>query len=460
VNGIIMTGIFKAYDVRGQVPGELDETTAEKIGTAFADLMKSGSIAVGIDCRLSSPALASAFIRGYVGAGGSVTDFGPTSSPLLYYAIIKGKYDGGVMVTASHLPPETNGIKLCREQAIPLSGDVGLPALERLVTAIATGSKPCQPAPGSYKKGDLMGSYIDMVAGFIHPRRPLTIAIDAGDGMAGPEIQRLFLSFPALTPVAINLEPDGRFPHHGANPFLLSATNELEDVVRHSGADFGVAFDGDADRCIFVDQIGSRIPADLVTALIAQHYLLQEPGATFLYDLRSSRIVAETIIRLGGKAIRCRVGHAFIKEQMHKENALFAGELSGHYYFRETGFCDNGIFAMAQMINLLSEKDRPLSKLIAPLKKYASTGEINIRVSRSDLIIEALMAAFPDAQTDTLDGLTMEYSSWWFNLRSSNTEPLIRFNLEADTKTCMDKRTTEVMQIISDADPSMVVEPA
>jgi phosphomannomutase len=432
--------------------------TAEKIGTAFANLVNAGSIAVGRDCRPSSPALASAFIRGYLGAGGSVTDFGPTSSPLLYYAIIKGNFDGGAMVTASHLPPDTNGIKLCREKAIPLSGDKGLPALERLVTAMNAGTG-CT-TPGSYKKGDLTDSYIDMVAGCICARHPLTVAIDAGDGMAGPEIRRLFLQVQNVTPVAVNLEPDGRFPHHGANPFLLSATNELEDLVRHSGADFGVAFDGDADRCIFVDETGARISADLVTALIAEHYLREVPGATFLYDLRSSRIVAETVLKQGGKGIRCRVGHAFIKEQMRQENAVFAGELSGHYYFRDTGFCDNGIFAMVQMINLLAEKDRPLSELVSPLKKYASTGEINIRVNRRDSIMEALRSAFPDAQTDTLDGVTMAYPSWWFNIRSSNTEPLIRLNLEADTKDCMDKRTTEVLQIIRDADPSMKIETA
>ncbi|MGA7628918.1 MAG: phosphomannomutase/phosphoglucomutase [Methanoregula sp.] len=454
-----MTGIFKAYDVRGVYPGELDETTAEKIGVAFANLMNSGSIAVGRDCRPSSPAIASAFIRGYIRGGGRVTDFGLASSPLLYYAIISGNFDGGAMVTASHLPPEINGIKLCREQAIPLSGDKGLPALEHLVaTDPGKGQTPDRPAPGLYTRGDMTGSYIDMVAGFIHARRPLTLAIDAGDGMAGPEIQRLFAKIPTLTTVAVNLEPDGRFPHHGANPFLLSATNELQELVRESGADFGAAFDGDADRCIFIDEKGARVPADLVTALIAQHYLLQEPGATVLYDLRSSRVVAETVSHAGGRGLRCRVGHAFIKEQMRQENALFAGELSGHYYFRDTGFCDNGIIAMVQMINLLSEKDLPLSQLVAPLKKYSSTGEINIQVNRLDLIMGALRSAFPDAQTNTLDGLTMEYPAWWFNIRSSHTEPLIRLNLEADTKACMNKYTSEVLQVIRDADPSIQIE--
>ena len=220
-----------------------------------------------------------------------------------------------------------------------------------------------QQDTGSYRTGDLTGTYIDAVAAFIHNPGSLTIAVDAGDGMAGPEVQRLFSKFPSLNPVTLNLGPDGRFPHHGANPFLPSATTELQEIVRENHADFGVAFDGDADRCIFIDDRGERVPADLVTALIAEYYLTKEPGSTFLYDLRSSRAVAETISRFGGRAIRCRVGHAFIKEQMRQENALFAGELSGHYYFRDMGFCDNGIFAMVQMINLLSIHDQPLSQL-------------------------------------------------------------------------------------------------
>ncbi len=264
-----------------------------------------------------------------------MTDLGLTSSPLLYYAIIKEKFDGGAMVTASHLSPEMNGIKLCRENAIPLSGDQGLPVLQSMVEKMPEGAGRLtgQQADGSYKKGDLTGSYIDDVAGFIHDPRPLTIAADAGDGMAGPEVKRLFSKFPLFKPVTLHLEPDGRFPHHGANPFLPPATNELRETVRNENADFGVAFDGDADRCIFIDELGERIPADLVTALIAGYYLTHVPGATFLYDLRSSRVVAETITRLGGRAIRCRVGHAFIKEQMRQDNALFAGESVGPLLF-------------------------------------------------------------------------------------------------------------------------------
>jgi len=454
-----MTGIFKAYDIRGSYPDELDEKNAEKIGAAFARIMESGTIAVGRDSRLSSPALSTSFIRGFVRAGGSVTDFGLSSSPFLYYATIKGRFDGGAMITASHLPPDKNGIKLCRENAIPLSGEDGLPALQRRVAEMPDMVvQPTGQDAGSYGTGDLTGTYIDAVAAFIHNPGSLTIAVDAGDGMAGPEVKRLFSKFPSLNPVTRNLEPDGRFPHHGANPFLPSATTELQEIVRENQADFGVAFDGDADRCIFIDDRGERVPADLVTALIAEYYLTKQPGSTFLYDLRSGRVVAETISRFGGRAIRCRVGHAFIKEQMRQENALFAGELSGHYYFRDMGFCDNGIFAMVQMINLLSIHDQPLSQLIRPLQKYFSTGEVNIRVSHMDTVMAALKVAFSDAKIDYLDGLTVEYPSWWFNMRSSNTEPLIRLNLEADTKVCMDTKMAEVLQITRDADPSMEIE--
>jgi len=452
-----MTGIFRAYDIRGAYPAELDEMIAEKIGIAFARLMNRGVIALGRDCRLSSPALAAAFVRGCTGEGGAITDFGMISSPLLYYATIRGMFDGGAMITASHLPPATNGIKLSRELAIPLSGDQGLPALQRMVEAMPGGVQTVQAA-GAYKMGNLMDEYLDMVAGSIHNPLPLRIAIDAGDGMAGPEIPQLFARLPLLEPVAIHIEPDGRFPHHGPNPFISSGTDELEALVRKSKADFGVAFDGDADRCIFVDEKGERIPADLVIALIADFYLAQSPGATILYDLRSSRVVAETIARLGGRAVRSRVGHAFIKEKMRQENALFAGELSGHYYFKDTGFCDSGIFAMAQMVNFLSWKNMPLSQLIAPLRKYASTGEINLRTGRHESIMAALRAAFPDAGTDTLDGLTIQYPDWWFNLRPSNTEPVARLNLEARTEAGRNQRLEEVLQVIHKTDPTVEIE--
>ncbi len=251
------------------------------------------------------------------------------------------------------------------------------------------------------------------------------------------------------------MEPDGRFPHHIANPLLPATTRELQAMVLQERTDIGVAFDGDADRCGFIDEKGERIPEDLMTALIAGVLLIKNPGATILYDLRSSRIVPETITRLGGKAIRCRVGHAFIKAQMRQENALFAGELSGHYYYRDIGFTDNGILTMIQILNLLSLKGIPLSQLVKPLRKYYSSGEINMQVNYKNAIFAALEARYKDGRKDHLDGLTVEYGDWWFNLRASNTEPVIRLNLEANDKKTMEEKRNEILKIIMETDPKV-----
>lgn len=293
-----MGGIFKAYDIRGSYPDELDEAMARKIGAAFILLLHARSIVVGRDMRLSASALAKAFIEGAIASGASVTDIGMTSTPLLYYAIIDGRFDGGVMVTASHLPGGMNGLKLCREKAIPLSGDQGLPELERLVHEELPPEQG-HAANGSYRERDMSVRYIEKVSAFIHNPRPLKIVVDAGNGMAGPEVSALFKRIPLWQLIPLYMEPDGRFPHHIANPLLLSATRDLQAMVIREKADIGVAFDGDADRCGLIDEEGKRIPEDLVTALIAEFLLTKEPGATILYDLRSSRIVPETITRLG-----------------------------------------------------------------------------------------------------------------------------------------------------------------
>jgi phosphomannomutase len=452
-----MGGIFKAYDIRGSYPDELDEEMAGKIGAAFAILLKARRIVVGRDMRLSAQTLAQAFIEGAASSGASVADIGMTTTPMLYYAIIEGTFDGGAMITASHLPGGMNGFKLCREKAIPLSGDHGLPALERLVREAApVKSRP--PSEDSYQELDMLDTYVDKLSTFVHNPRPLRIAVDAGNGMAGPEVSALFKGFPIWTVIPMYMEPDGKFPHHIANPLLTSATRELQAVVVKEKADIGVAFDGDADRCGFIDEKGERIPEDLVTALIAEFLLTKEPGATILHDLRSSRVVPETITRLGGKAVRCRVGHAFIKEQMREENALFAGELSGHYYYRDMGFTDNAIFTMIQMLNFLSLKMTPVSQAIRTLKKYYSTGEINMEIDDKGSVFAALEAQYKDARKDHLDGLTIEYDAWWFNLRASNTEPVIRLNLEADDESTMEGRKAEVLRTIGDVDPSMTIK--
>lgn len=452
-----MGDIFKAYDIRGLYPDELDEAIARKIGSGFIHLLNARRIVVGRDMRLSSPSLSEAFVGGAMSAGSLVTDIGMSSAPLLYYAIIEGKFDGGAMVTASHLPGEMNGFKLCREEAIPLSGDRGLPALERLVRENLSAPQSHASA-GSYQKLDMVDKYVNELGRFVHSPRPLRVVVDAGNGMAGLEVPLLFRRFPVWTLIPMYTEPDGRFPHHIANPLIPSTTRELQDRVVKERADIGVAFDGDADRCGFIDEKGDRIPEDLVTALIAEFFLTRQPGATILYDLRSSRTVPQAITRLGGKGIRCRVGHAFIKAQMREENALFAGELSGHYYYRDMGFTDNGIVTMIQMLNLLSSKNEPLSRLVRPLNEYYSTGEMNMQVEDKEAILAALEAKYSDAAKDHLDGLTVEYESWWFNLRPSNTEPVVRLNLEANDRETMEEKKSEVLGIILEADPRMVLK--
>ena len=450
-----MASIFKAYDIRGVYPDELNDEVAFRIGAAFVKLLSAGKIVIGYDMRLSSPALAEAFAQGAISAGAAVTDIGLVSTPLLYFAIIEGAYDGGAMVTASHLPGESNGFKLCREKAIPLSGDAGLPALEKMVGRSAA---LAAHEAGECSHRSILPVYIDRLKTFVQDPVPLKMVIDAGNGTIGPEVLPLTQQFPMWQVTPMYMEPDGRFPHHVANPLIPRNTEDLRAMVIRQKADIGIAFDGDADRCGFIDEKGEKIPEDLVTALISQVYLAKTPGATILYDLRSSRAVPETITRLGGRAIRSRVGHAFIKAAMREQDAVFAGELSGHFYFRDAGFTDNAIFAMIQMLNLLALKKTPVSRLIAPLKKYAATGEINMEAADKDGIYKALEAAFPDGRQDHLDGLSIDYDSWWFNLRASNTEPLVRLNLEAENSDEMESKKNEVLQAIRRADPTVRIK--
>ncbi len=452
-----MASIFKAYDIRGLYPDEVNEEVAFRIGAAYVRLLSAKRIVIGYDMRLSSPTLAEAFADGAMSAGSDVMDIGMVTTPLLYFAIIDGGYDGGAMVTASHLPQESNGFKLCREKAIPLSGDAGLPALEKMVAG--TGGAVAGPIKtGQCGHRSVLPAYIDRLKSFVHEPIPLKMVIDAGNGAAGPEVLPLTQPFHMWQVTPMYMEPDGRFPHHVANPLIPKNTEDLRAEVVRQKADIGIAFDGDADRCGFVDEKGETIPEDLVTALISQFYLAKSPGATILYDLRSSRVVPETITALGGRAVRTRVGHAFIKAGMREYDAIFAGELSGHFYFRDAGFTDNAMLAMIHMLNLLALKHAPVSTLIAPLRKYAATGEINMEVGDKDKIYAALEKRYADGKQDHLDGLSVDYDSWWFNLRASNTEPVIRLNLEAADSAGMEARKADVLGAIAGADPKMRVE--
>jgi phosphomannomutase len=451
-----MGTIFKAYDIRGRYPEEVNEGIAFRIGAAFVRLLSAKRIVIGYDMRLSSPALADAFAEGSMAAGAQVVNIGMVTTPQLYFAIQDGSYEGGAMVTASHLPGESNGFKLCREKAIPLSGAAGLPAIERMVGEEA--DRPAGKAPGRCVTKSVLPAYIDRLKTFVENPSPIKMVIDGGNGAIGPEVLPLTQQFPSWHVVPMYMEPDGRFPHHVANPLIEKNTEDLRAMVIKEKADIGIAFDGDADRCGFIDEKGARIPEDLVTALIAQVYLARVPGATILYDLRSSRSVPEIITALGGHAVRSRVGHAFIKAGMREKDAVFAGELSGHFYFRDAGFTDNAIFAMVQMLNLLSLKKAPVSSLIAPLKKYSATGEINMEVQKGEAVFAELERRYGDGRQDHLDGLSVDYDSWWFNLRASNTEPLIRLNLEAASRDEMESRKEEILAIVRRIDPSARVK--
>jgi phosphomannomutase len=444
--GINMTGIFEAYDIRGTYPQEIDGEKARGIGLAFARYLDKKRVVIGHDMRDSSPELNQALSEGLRADGVEVTDIGLATTPMLYTAIIDGKFDGGVMVTASHLPAQYNGLKLCREKAIPLSEADGLPEVEALFR-----KTPTVPAAidGQPRQLDFLGRYLEILVPFEETPEPLRIVADAGNGMGGLDTPHLFEHYPQYDFIPMYMQPDGDFPHHVPNPSIPENTAELQQRVVAEKADLGIAFDGDCDRCGFVDETGARVPADLVIAVLAEYFLKKTPGATVLYDLRASRAVPERIRQLGGNPVKTRVGHSFIKEKMREENAVFAGELSGHYYYREAGFIDSGILSMISMLNLLAQKKAPLSQLVHPLQKYAQSGEINLHVHDNQRLFQELESTYQDGQQEHLDGLSIEYPDWWFNLRESHTEPLVRLVIEADDQPRLQQEKTRLLKIIS-----------
>jgi phosphomannomutase len=439
-----MTDIFKAYDIRGLYPQEINEIIAKRIGFAFAEYLDKQNVVVGYDMRESSRPLAEAFIDGVLSHGTNVRDIGLATTPMLYSAIIDGHFDGGAMITASHLPSKYNGIKLCREKAIPLSGDDGLPDIEKLYQAETTILS--RNAHFTYEV--FLDRYLEKLSKFIQPSEALKIVVDVGNGMGGLDSRHIFKKYPKCEFIPMYMDPDGNFPHHIPNPALPSATAELQTRVVSEKADLGIAFDGDCDRCGFVDEAGDRIPSDLIMAILSEYFLQKEPGATILYDLRASHVVPERIKELGGNPVKTRVGHSFIKQKMREVNAIFAGELSGHFYFREMGFIDSGILSMISMINLLSLKKVPVSQLVRPLQKYAQTGEINFKVTDVQGLFRELERHYRDGKIEHLDGLTVEYDDWWFNLRVSHTEPVVRLVMEAVEEKKLEEEKSQLMQII------------
>lgn len=439
-----MSGIFKAYDIRGIYGQDLTEEMAYAIGRAYITFTKAKKVVIGRDCRPHSVPLQAALTKGILEQGADVVDIGQCSTPMNYYANGSLKAEGSIMITASHNPAEWNGFKLCRADAVPISGVSGIADIEKIVTE-GTFDPPAA-TPGTCTTHDILPAYKEHIKPFMNFGRRPKLAIDYANGMGIPESQTFA---DAIDQVALYGDIDGAFPNHEANPLHHATLAKLQETVRAGQFDFGVAFDGDADRAGFIDEKGEIIPMDLITALIAQDVLSREKGVIF-YDLRSSRVVKEVIEAAGGVPMMSRVGHAFIKAQMREHKAIFAGELSGHYYFRDNFVAESSSMAVIALCNIVTRAGKPLSELIAPLRKYACSGEINTKVSRDPQeILAELKAKYADGNVFELDGVSVEYPTWWFNVRCSNTEPLVRLNLESTASQAeMEAKRDEVLAII------------
>lgn len=441
--------VFKPYDVRGIVPAELDERLCRAVGVAFARFSGATRLIVARDMRRSSPELCRAFVEGATGEGASVTDLGLASTDMLYFA--SGRLDApGAVFTASHNPAEYNGIKLCRAGARPVGQDSGLVELQRLtLDALEEGPSAARP-PGSVEHLDLLEEYATHVRSFVDEAalRPLRVVADVANGMGGLVVPPVFAPLPVELEVLFP-ELDGSFPNHAADPIQEENLADLRRRVLETGADMGMAFDGDADRVFLIDDRAQPVSGSVTTALVARAMLERHPGATILHNLICSRMVPEVIRESGGKPVRTRVGHSFIKAVMADTGAVFGGEHSGHYYFQDNYRADSGLIAAVVVLEVVSKAGRPLSELRRPLERYAATGEINSRVEDPEKVIEKVAAHFaPTAKEERLDGLSVDVGDWWFNLRPSNTEPLLRLNLEAVSEGRRDAGAAEVLALI------------
>ena len=444
--------VFKAYDIRGTYPDQIDLDLSYRVGRAFADFVGKGPLVVGHDMRTMAVEVQERYIAGVLDAGVDVIDIGLASTPQTYFAIGSLGAAGGAAVTASHNAAQYIGFKLTREEAIPISGDTGLKDIEKLATAADV------PAPastrGSVTQVDTLADYLKHVCQWADLARPMKIASDAANGMAAHTFPPLVEQIPALENAGLYFELDGTFPNHEANPLKHSNLVDLQAKVLETGAELGAAFDGDSDRCCFVDETGRVLGNDIITTLVAREVLKKEPGGAIVYDLRSSWILPEMVLAGGGKPVKERVGHSFLKERMREHDAPFGGELSGHYYFRDNWYADNSEIILLCVLNILSRTDKTLSQLADELLCYHSTGEINFEVADKAGALQKLKDSFPDGQVDELDGVTIAYGQpdqpgwWWVNLRPSNTEPLLRMTLEADDAARMQEMKARVIEIL------------
>ena len=443
--------IFKAYDVRGVYPTELDEAIFHEIGRAFVTYLKARRIGVGRDMRVSSPSLAAAFIAGAREQGADVVDYGMIATDMIYYAVGTDDLDGGAQITASHNPKQYNGCKMVGRGNVPLSGDAGISDIRDMIAGKRI--PPAAAKPGNLTQRSALDGYVQHVLSFIDPAiiKPFRTVLDAGCGMGGLVAPPLFKALPCKVD-ALCFTIDGTFPTHEANPLIEENRRDIVERVKSTGAEIGIAWDGDADRCFFIDEDGEFVSGDFVTALLAHAFMLKEPGATVVYDLRASYAVKDMATEYGGKAVMNRVGHAFFKGRMRELNAVFGGEVTGHYYFRENFYCDNVFIPALLILELMSKKNQSLKQLLEPLRaKYFISGEINTKVPTMDVVgakLAAIESHYKDAKISKLDGVSVEYPDWHFNVRPSNTEPLLRLNLEGTTPAQMAARRDEVLAII------------
>jgi phosphomannomutase len=437
--------IFKAYDVRGVVPDELDASIARRIGAAFAVWTNLPAVLLGRDSRISSPELAAAITEGATSVGVNVVDLGLASTDLVYFA--SGSLDlPAVMLTASHNPKNYNGLKFCMPGARPVGEDSGLREIRAIVER---GDVPPAATKGSVSQPDLLAPYTEHVLSFVDvaAMRPMTVAVDTANGMGGLVVPAVMARLP-VTLHHLYAELDGTFPNHPADPLDPENQKDLKAAVLEHHADVGLAFDGDADRVFLVDEKAEDVSGSLLTALVARAMLRQEPGAKIVHNLICSWIVPESIRAEGGVPIRTRVGHSFIKQVMAETGAIFGGEHSGHYYFRNNYRADSGLIAAVVAMGELSSAGAPLSDVLAPFRKYFDSGEINSRIDDPKAKVEQIAAALVDGRQDRLDGLTVEYPDWWFNVRPSNTEPLLRLNVEATTAELLARKTAMMLDLI------------
>jgi phosphomannomutase len=441
--------VFKAYDVRGIYPTELDEEGARAIGRAYVEEFEPRKIAVGRDMRISAPAMAAAVMEGATAAGADVLDLGMVGTEMVYFAVGELELDGGIAVTASHNPKEYTGMKIVRRGALPVGGESGLLAIRD--RALSETAPPGGQAPGRVEQYDVWPAFVARVLSFVDVDaiRPLKVVIDAANGMAGAMLPPVLERLP-VDADRCNFEPDGTFPNHEPNPLLPENREFIVRKTLEDGADLGVAFDGDADRCFFVDDTGEFVPGDFVTALLAESVLAKEPGGKVLYDVRASWAVPETIEQAGGTPLVNRVGHAFFKHRMRKEGAVFGGEVSGHYYFRDFSQADSGVIPFLLMLELVSSRGEKLSETLRRYReRYFITGELNTPVADVAVKLQELKERFGrEGSVSHLDGISVDADDWHMNVRPSNTEPLLRLNLEARSPELMERKRDEVLAVI------------